>query len=61
MTPCKCAPGTCARDSGALPAKSRDVLCRARVVVPRHEPTIPKPTHNLPGRMEAVHDDYFPS
>ena len=54
MPMCACLPGTCDRESGVLLAKTRAVFCRSRLVVPRHEPTLPKPMY---GKMEPIADE----
>lgn len=41
MINCGCRkPGYCAREAGAMPPGQKIAICRNKIIVPRHEPTI---------------------
>jgi hypothetical protein len=40
MKNCFCPYGVCARERGYMPLTEKNLMCKQKIVVPRHEPTI---------------------
>lgn len=57
MIPCCCVLPVCGRETGRIPTKSRAILCRAKIVVPRHEPTLPPIMGRWPWGFEPIEDE----